>query len=127
MNSLEQKIAIGLHDLISRAVTSVPMEISTALVHLKEKEKNNPIASSQLDLMIQNIEYGTSHHIPLCQDTGMPAFFIQLGSKFPLITDFSPFIRASLKSLTQEAFLRPNTVDPFTDKNAMDNSGPSIP
>lgn len=127
MNELEKKISKGIHELIIRAVTSVPKEISHVLADLKAKEQNNPIANSQLEIMLQNIAYGTAHQIPLCQDTGMPTFFIQLGSKFPLITDFSSLIRANLKELTEKAMLRPNTVDPFTDRNALDNSGPSIP
>jgi len=78
---------------------------------------------SQLDLMLENIDFGNKNCIPLCQDTGLVNFFIQIGTKSPFLIDFKKLFLDVLEKLTLDAILRPNTVDPFLKSNQGKNGG----
>lgn len=124
---LRSVIENALYHLILTSSTSVPSDVKQKLADCQEQERAKPIPSSLLKLMLTNINYGQEHQIPICQDTGHINFFIQLGQNFPLISDFRSEILKILAQLTSEAKIRPNTVDPFTDRNMTNNGGVNSP
>lgn len=113
--------------MILKSVTRVPIDVQDKLNEFSQKESKNPITSAQLDLMLQNLNYGKENCLPLCQDTGTQNFFIQLGENFPIKSDFKKIILNALSKLTDEGKIRPNTVDPFTQKNQLHNGGEAMP
>nr|WP_162306815.1 fumarate hydratase [Candidatus Prometheoarchaeum syntrophicum]QEE17704.1 fumarate hydratase [Candidatus Prometheoarchaeum syntrophicum] len=117
----------SLYSLISYSAQTVTKRTIIELEKMLEKEKNNDIAHSQLELMLENISYGNKHQIPVCQDTGTVNVFIQLGENFPIISDFKDIITKILAQLTNESKLRANTVDPIKFQNPGDNSGLNTP
>ena len=125
--SLLKSVETALYDLIHASSVSVPKDVIQQLETFRRAEKNSPVIEAQLQLMLDNIEYGQSHGIPLCQDTGHINLFIQIGENLPHIMDFSGITKKVLARLTKEAILRPNTVDPLTQSNAGDNSGENTP
>ncbi|MHA1746798.1 MAG: fumarate hydratase, partial [Promethearchaeota archaeon] len=127
MKPLLKSVESALYDLIQASSTSVPKDVIHQLETFRREEKNSPIIEAQLGLMLDNIEYGQAHGIPLCQDTGHINLFIQIGENFPHIFNFSGMAQRVLTRLTKEAILRPNTVDPFTQNNMGDNSGANSP
>jgi len=126
-SKLSEKISEGIYALILKSVTRVPIDVQQSLTELKLIEHDNPITSAQLDLMLQNLAYGKEKCLPLCQDTGTQNFFIQLGEKFPIISDFKKVILNALSKLTDQGIIRQNTVDPFTQKNQLHNGGEMMP
>jgi fumarate hydratase subunit alpha len=116
-----------LKTLIIRTVTNLPQDVCQALNEIKLHEKDNPIASSQLDLILENIDYGSQNLLPLCQDTGTPNFFLQLGQNFPIISDFHIECLEILQELTDAGQIRPNTIDPISQQNALSNGGQNMP
>jgi fumarate hydratase subunit alpha len=117
----------SLYSLISYSAQTVTKRTITELEKMLQNEKDNDIAHSQLDLMLENISYGNKHKIPVCQDTGLVNFFIQLGENFPIISNFKETIKKVLAQLTKESKLRANTVDPIKFQNPGDNSGLNTP
>ncbi len=117
----------ALNELILKSSITVNEEILEKLEDLRKEEENNSIISSQLQLMIENIHYAKKKKIPVCQDTGHINFFIQLGNEFPIISNFKDIISNSLKKLTKESIIRPNTVDPITQINEGNNLGLNSP
>ena len=125
--NLVDRIESAISHLVLKSTTSVPYDTILKLQEFQKQEINNPIIHSQLSLMLENIDYGHHNQIPLCQDTGHVNFFIQLGSKFPIISDFKEICLKVLRDYTEKAKLRPNTVDPITGKNEGHNAGENMP
>lgn len=125
--NLSQIIKDVLYELVLRSSTSVCSDTIEKLKEFLVLEQNNPITKTTLELMLQNIQYGHKHKIPLCQDTGHINFFIQLGDKFPIISNFKDEALEILQKLTAESKIRPNTVDPLTQENEGQNGGINQP
>jgi fumarate hydratase subunit alpha len=121
-DELEEKII----SLISLAVLELPSDVVKSLKTTLNKE-TNLIAKNQLEAILQNVELAKTHSIPICQDTGIQIFYINVGMHFPLIGQLITIINNSVKRATLEIPLRPNTVNPLTNENPGDNSGLSIP
>lgn len=115
----------GLVEAIGRAVTSVTRETLASLEEAKKREEG--AAAVQLEAMLKSIEVSDEEKIPICQDTGIPTFFIQVGSKFPEIHEIGSAIVNAVRRATEEVPLRPNTVHPIKEENPGDNTGAYIP
>ncbi|MHA1366577.1 MAG: fumarate hydratase, partial [Candidatus Heimdallarchaeota archaeon] len=92
-----------------------------------EKE-DNATAKSQLGAIIKNFETGAKLCIPMCQDTGIHIYYIDVGADCP-IDDMGKIEQAltnASKRATKEVPMRPNAVDPF-GSNSGDNTGRHIP
>ena len=68
-----------------------------------------------------------SRGLPLCQDTGLPIFHVQMGRDRVLDFSLDDAIAEGVRIATAKIPLRPNTVDPMTRKNSGDNTGPGMP
>src|SRR5690606_25908695 len=63
---------------------------------------------------------------PICQDTGMPTFFLQVPVGANQI-EMKKAIRAAVARATKDGILRTNSVDSLTGANSGDNLGPGTP
>jgi len=122
----QTKIEDGLVEAIKLAVTRVTGETQKALEEAREKEEKEG-AKVQLDAILENIEVGKDEERPICQDTGTQTFFVELGEDFDKPTMIKKAITKSVKRATKSVPLRPNAVDPITDKNSNDNTGRFVP
>ncbi len=123
-NHMEQAI----YNLIKKASASIPEDVGNALNSALDMERNrgNVPAADRIEQMIENIRLAGLKQRPLCQDTGIPNFFVEL----PLGTPRSPFetaAKAAVAEATANGLLRPNSVCPITGKNTGDNLGPGTP
>ncbi|MFX1474529.1 MAG: fumarate hydratase [Promethearchaeota archaeon] len=112
--------------LLRLAVTDLPEDVKNRLRHALDNE-TDPTARSQLKAILENIELAKQHVIPMCQDTGIQIFYVTVGHKFPLLAKLPKIFNSAVKRATREIPLRPNTVDPITQKNPGDNTGSHIP
>lgn len=122
------RLARDLVDPIKTAVTTLPEPTLAALKAAREKEEEG--ARVQLDAILEAVEIGQREEIPICQDTGTPTFYVQLGSDYPAIdqlSDIKKAIRQGVQLATEEVPIRPNTVHPISGENPGDNTGRSIP
>jgi len=126
LSILRKKINEALIKTITRATTRAPVEIIRSLKKV-EKEEESSLAVEQLKLMLENFEYGEKKVIPICQDTGVLNFFILLGDKFPIISDFRTIIENAVDKATELVPLRGNSVDPLTNQNPENNLGINVP
>jgi fumarate hydratase subunit alpha len=121
----EQSIIKGIISLIRKAETELPQDVIIALKNAYNVETG--IAKTQIDTILKNVELAKTSKRPMCQDTGIQTFFVQIGIDFPKIKDLKSWILNGVKIATKEIPLRPNTVDPFSGKNHDDNVGEYIP
>lgn len=116
----------ALVGLIKRCVTSLPPDVKQRLRDALEEEESE-VAKSQLEAILRNVEVAEGEGLPVCQDTGLLAFYINLDP-----TKFSPseVAEASVRAVrraTREVPLRPNVVHPLTRGNTGDNTGVGQP
>jgi len=121
----EKSIIKGIISLIRKAETELPQDVIIALKNAYNVETG--IAKTQIDTILKNVELAKTSKRPMCQDTGIQTFFVQIGIDFPKIKDLKSWIINGVKIATKEIPLRPNTVDPFSGKNHNDNVGEYIP
>src|SRR5262249_60359541 len=79
-----------------------------------------------LNVIAKNIDMAAEGEAPICQDTGMPAFFVKTPVGFNQIK-LHHEIRDAIAEATKRGKLRPNSVDPITGKSSSDNLGPGTP
>jgi len=120
-----QLVEKGIVKLIQKAETELPKDVVDSLKKAYEIEKG--VAKTQIGAILKNIELANKSKRPMCQDTGIQTFFVEVGIDFPYIGELKNLIVKSVKKATKEVPLRPNTVDPFTGKNSGDNTGDYIP
>lgn len=113
---------------MEKAVTSLPKKTLDAIKKAKTNETKG--ARSQINSMLDAVNIGEEQGIPICQDTGVPTFYVRIGSDFPGISsigEIEPVIRTAVKRATDEIPLRPNAINPITEKNSGNNTGKHIP
>ena len=113
-------------ELLRLAVTTLPQDVIDQLQY-SLKTETNPTAKSQLKTILENIKLAKKHSIPMCQDTGIPIFYISAGSQFPLLENIPQIVVKAVRRATKEIPLRPNTVDPIEHENPGNNTGYFIP
>lgn len=118
-------IELGIIELIRKAETELPEDVIKALKSAYDIEDD--IAKTQIDAILKTIDLAKKTKRPMCQDTGIQTFFVDVGIDFPHIKKLKKIILNGVKRATDEIPLRPNTVDPFTGVNHKDNTGDFIP
>jgi fumarate hydratase subunit alpha len=113
-------------NLLRKAEIELPEDVKSALIRAETIEENQ-VAKSQLQAILKNVELAKNHGIPMCQDTGIMIFFVELGTEFHPGFDLEAAIREAVILATAEIPLRPNAVNPLTRKNSGDNTGIGIP
>ncbi len=122
------KLAFQLVEPIKESVTTLPQPTLHALKEARDREEGG--AKVQLEAMLEAIEISQKQGIPICQDTGTPTFYVQVGSSFPAINELDRMestLKKAIRKATVEVPIRPNTVHPISGKNPGDNTGLHIP
>jgi fumarate hydratase subunit alpha len=115
----------GIIQLIKKAETELPTDVINALKKARGVEEG--IAKTQIETILKNIDLAKKSGRPMCQDTGIQTFFVEIGMDFQHINKLKGLILDAVKIATMKIPLRPNTVDPFSGENHKDNTGDNIP
>ncbi len=116
----------SLYQLVVETATNLPADVRTALQRAKELEDATTRSAMALGTISQNIDMAADAKLPLCQDTGMPTFFVHTPVGVNQI-EIKAAIRAAVARATKNGKLRTNSVDSLTGENAGDNLGPGTP
>lgn len=112
--------------VLIRSNTEVPSDVIEALTEARAKE-TNPRGQKNLDILIENAKTAAKTHGVICQDTGVPTFFVKTSLGFPFDGDLREVFDEAVREVTMEFPLRPMIVDPITRKDRCDNTGDNIP
>ena len=115
----------GIVQLIKKAETELPKDVIAALEKAYKVETG--VAKTQIGAILENIKLAKKTGRPMCQDTGIQTFFVEVGVDFPEISKLKKIITNGVKKATKDIPIRPNTVDPFTGVNHKDNIGDNVP
>lgn len=126
---IDRQLKDALMQAVKQAATILPSDVVDALKRAEAKERSD-LAKGQLSAILKNCEIARTGALPICQDTGIQTFFVEVGMSSPYLAKLR-VIGAVIAEATAEATvaipLRPNTVDPFTGKNPGDNLGRFMP
>jgi len=113
-------------EMLQWAATTLPKDVVDALKRCKRREREY-VAILQFECMLKNLELAKRLGAPICQDTGIPIFFMELGTGLKL--DFDPIaaLKRAVKEATLAIPLRANIVDPISRVNTKTNVGEGMP
>jgi fumarate hydratase class I len=113
-------------ELIRRAATDLPSDVETALRAAKDREEPDSAAFGALETILENVALARANATPVCQDTGVPIFYIRhsLGMS---ARQMRAQIEEAIAEATWRAYLRPNAVHPLTGRNSGNNLGVGFP
>jgi fumarate hydratase subunit alpha len=113
-------------NLIKQAVIYLPEDVKQALRKAYDEETSEA-GKTQLKAILENIELAEKNQAPICQDTGTIIFYVLAGAEVKGLDKIEGALINATRRATKEVPLRPNAVDPFTQKNSGDNTGRFIP
>jgi fumarate hydratase class I len=116
----------SLVELITQTATNLPPDVRAAMSTAGVKEKPNTQAAQGLNIIFSNIDMAQEDEGPICQDTGMPTFYVHTPVGVNQI-EIGKAIRAAVAEATKRGKLRPNSVDSITGENSGDNLGAGTP
>ncbi|ADN51699.1 fumarate hydratase [Vulcanisaeta distributa] len=126
MPSLENVVKEAAKAIVRMASVSPAEDVVNALRNAVKIEIHEP-SRVQLNAILTNIELAQKYTAAVCQDTGVPTFFIKLGDGFPIRSKLFSILTEAVREVTKELPLRSNSVDPLTERNSGDNTGIGIP
>ncbi|OGW31311.1 MAG: hypothetical protein A2X54_02575 [Nitrospirae bacterium GWF2_44_13] len=120
------KLRDGIVELYRKVATSLPPDVEDALKAACVSEKKGSNARHALEIILENIRIARETARPICQDTGVPVFYVKTPIGLSQIELEKTIIEAT-RIATEKVPLRPNAVDIITDKNTGDNTGMGFP
>jgi len=113
-------------NLIKQAVIYLPADVKQALQKAYAVETSET-AKTQLKTILCNIALAEEREAPICQDTGTLTFYIKASAQTTHLGKIEKALVNASRKATREIPLRPNAVNPFTQKNSGDNTGRYMP
>jgi fumarate hydratase class I len=125
MRELEAWIEVLL-EVIARATAQLPDDVTSAIRAGRKQETEGSLAAMALDAIVRNAELACAETAPMCQDTGVPIFWIH----HPGAVSTGMLVKAcaeAVRQATAKNLLRENAVDTLTGRNTGTGQAPSIP
>src|ERR1700732_5175773 len=119
-------LAGSLLELITQTSTNLPPDVRAAMAIAAGSEIPGTQSSQALDIILSNVDMAVDDVGAICQDTGMPTFFVHTPVGVTQIR-IRKAIQEAVAEATRRGKLRPNSVDSITGKNSGDNLGEETP
>lgn len=104
------------------AAYNLSEDVLTAFDRALETE-TAPEAKEIIGLLKENARIAKDEHLPLCQDTGIAIFFVEIGQDLRIKNGFLvDAINEGVRKGYKEGHLRKSVADPITRKNTGDNT-----
>lgn len=109
-----KKITASVVELVRRANFSLRKDVFSKLQSAYRNE-NNRRARKILKATIDNAAYALKNNLAICQDTGLPVVFVQIGQEVKVIGDLKQAINQGIKEGYKKYYLRNSIVaDPLS-------------
>ena len=117
----------AVRDIIVHCGTDLPQDAYDALVLAMEAEKS-PVSKEVIRQILENADIAKDEKRPLCQDTGLAVFFVNVGEEVKVN---GGLLRDAINKGTEkgyiDAYLRASTCEPFSRANLKDTVGYNLP
>ncbi len=112
--------------LITDTSTNLPPNVRLAIKQAASIETPGTRSSLALETIATNVDMACDYTAPICQDTGMPTFYIHTPIAANQLRMKRDIFEAIVET-TKAGILRENSVDSLTGKNSGNNLGPGTP
>jgi len=112
--------------LITETSSNLPSDVRKAIADAVGKEAVDSRAGLAMSAITLNIDMAVDRVAPICQDTGMPTFFVHTPKGADQLA-MKKDIEEAVSEATRTGKLRPNAVDSITGKNSGNNLGDHVP
>lgn len=120
------KVVEATIEILKKAETTLSEDVIEAIKKARDDESST-VAKEQLNAILKNIDIASRNEVPICQDTGILIFFVEIGRELIIDFNLDAAISEGVRKATKSIPLRPNAVDPLTRNNSKDNTGDGIP
>jgi len=121
-----ENIINTVKELVIQANTELPGDVLSAFEKSLEIEES-PIGIQILKDLIENAKIAYREKVPICQDTGMAIFFVEMGQKVQIIGgNLHRALEEGVRIGYQDGFFRKSTLDPIERINFDDNTPPIV-
>ncbi len=120
------KLVDGVVELYKKVASSLPPDVESGIAHALQEEKKGSSAAASLNIILDNIKTARKTLAPICQDTGIPIFFVRVPAGIGQ-REIREAILEATRRATSVIPLRPNAVDPVTGENSLNNTGTGFP
>lgn len=120
-----QDIKDAVKDLCVRANTVLRPDVLDAIKNCYKKAEDGTVSKKMIGVLLENAEIAAAEKIPLCQDTGMPIVFVEIG-KDALVRDGS--LPEAVDAGVREAYVENNfRMSVVKDPLLRENTGTGTP
>jgi fumarate hydratase subunit alpha len=113
-------------EMVVKANRILPRDVLEAINQAKARE-SSPAGREILGQLEENAALAEESGLPLCQDTGMAVFFVEMGEQCRVdAPGLREAITAGMRRGYQEGLLRKSICHPLTRRNSGDNSPAAI-
>ena len=128
MREIEFDVIVkAVRDIIVHCGTDLPQDAYDALKTAMENEKS-PVSQEVIRQILENADIAKNEKRPLCQDTGLAVFFVNVGEDVKIK---GGLLRDAINKGTEQgyidAYLRASTCEPFSRANLKDTVGYNLP
>lgn len=111
---------------VEQIVMNAACDLDTSVVALIKKaihQEKKALSAQILEEIVENQEIARNERIPMCQDTGVALFFVELGNEVVLDFDLNDAIQEGTRRGYQNGYLRKSIVrHPIDRVNTKDNT-----
>lgn len=112
--------------LLCHASIELPPEVERALEAAYHRE-SHPTAKAYFQAILENLHIARERRVPLCQDTGVPVYYITLGSAVSIAGNLREAVERATARATKDTPLRQQVTHPLTGENPGTNVGWGAP
>ena len=111
-----------MKEVIIKAGIYLPEDVEKAIARAYEEETSD-IAKEILSQLLENSKLARESSLPLCQDTGVGVFFVEIGDQVKVEGEYiGDVLTRAMVDAYREGYFRKSLCDPFTRKNTGDNT-----
>ena len=122
----EEFVANAAAVLLETAATRFP-QFYVKIIEDALKRERHPGARARFEKMLAAVFYANKDGRPICQDTGLPIYFVTIGERARVKGDLQVGLNRGTEQATKKVPLRENVVHPLTCKNPGTNVGWKMP
>ncbi|MCF6094024.1 fumarate hydratase [Microaerobacter geothermalis] len=117
------KVVDAVKELCQKANTQLGEDVLDAFQRALQEEESE-LGKDILNQLIENAQIASTQHVPMCQDTGMAVFLVELGQDCHIVGgSIYDAIYEGIRQGYGEGYLRSSVVhDPLNRKNTGDNT-----
>ncbi|MBO4897057.1 MAG: L(+)-tartrate dehydratase subunit alpha [Clostridia bacterium] len=124
--AMKEKFVGIVSDFIAMTGIYLADDVEAAILRLAESETGES-AKTMYGCILDDLKLAKELHRPLCQDTGVLQFFLDVGTEFPYMNELKDVLYEASAKSTMETPLRPNVVEPLGEHNTGNNVGYDAP